>query len=141
MTDRNDEPRDRSFGPAVQAAVERARNASTDPNWRPDAGGLPESGPVITWRGGTYASAVVPWPSPTAGTVATPEFSFEKLYLADGSVIPLGPQSDGEVEIKPSTIDPPRPEPFSPAQRAELERILLDMDVARERLRKLLEVA
>ena len=37
------------------------------------------------------------------------------------------------------TIDPPKVEPFSPAQRAELERVLLDIDCARDRLRQILE--
>lgn len=91
-------PRDRTFTPALEAqeARERARNASTDPNWPP---------PDLGWR------------------------------HPDANVEPTHRQSDGLLH----TITPPTIEPFSPAQRAELERILLDMDCARERLRKLLE--
>lgn len=117
MADNDEGPRDRSFGPAVQAAVDRAAaarlvtNASTDPNWRPDL-----------------------WPKEPPQELDTRPWA---SFFASGS---CAQHIDGSGVVHfITTIDPPTADPLSPFQRAELERILLDMDVARERLRKLLE--
>lgn len=125
MADRDDlpdEPRDRSFTPALEAHVERARAAfplhSTDPNWNADKGGLPEPSQLVpgwphcwcvecvrrraTWHGATFVAP--------AGT---------------------SPPS--------STIDAPRAETVSSFLRAELEKGIREAEAALADLRRILE--
>lgn len=116
----SDEPKDRGFGPAVQAAVERATRQQqghfTDPNWRPDC-----------------------WASDgDAAKTARAHVEWSDLAAKNA-----GLRSDtcagGEPGIA-STITPPTIESsFLRVERAELERIVLDLDIARERLIKLLD--
>lgn len=89
-----------------------ADNFSTDPRWDAKAGGLPESktGVVPDWLNDIINDAC----RHVLGEAWTPQTATDE------------------------TVDPPRPEPLSPFQRAELERIARDMEAALAELRAFL---
>lgn len=148
-----DDSRDRSFGPAVQAAVELAAAARKADMNLGSAELRPWSGEIIPSQEAREAAArgvfgrvdghdlrkdderaerrrdddppwsPFAWDSPTAGTTR----------VATGALI-----FDGVVTYQPSTVDPPTAEDLSPFQRTELALILADMERATEQLRALL---
>lgn len=96
------------------------RPTSTDPRWNPETGGLPERpASCLAWDEGCRLAC-------------TPE-----ARHCASNVFPWPSPTAGTITMEPA----PFADPFSPAQRVELERVLLDLDVCRERLRKILERA
>lgn len=110
--------RDRSFHGAAADTVARAaeaRRVSTDPNWPPDQqhDGIPRE---ATDEEVSARHAAPRWDyGPT----------WPVLWF---------------ISATDTTIDPPpTADALTPAQRAKLEAALLDMDCARERIRKMLD--
>lgn len=127
-----DEPRDRSFGPAVQAAVERAAQARIVPTGSLMCGVCGGVGFCRCRAGHTVVSRGLRSDTCAAGALGIA--GTDNVVTWKG-----GTYAASNFGPYKSTITPPRDEPLSPYLRAELERIGRDVDAAREALRRILE--